>query len=209
MINNVAFATSSMAGIGKNGYFDDDNVIDTLKCEQSKTGTYNCIFNLSSNNLKKNLKIINNNECSEFSIDNTNKGEITLSCGVWGINRTYYYYYDSQKLNWYLSKYIYEELPMDGPDDIGKKSIYNNFSKKWSIEDGLLKPEKDALHKRVLKICSEKQLLYKSPSFSSITKMYLIKGDKVELIEEKDNWLHIIYHGKKDIDAWIQKEAAK
>lgn len=207
--NNAVFATSSMAGINKNGYFDDDNIVDTIKCEQSKTSTYNCVFKLSSNNFKKNLKIINNNECSEFSIDNTKIGEITLSCGVWGINRIYYYDYDAQKLNWYLSKYIYEELPMDGPNDIGKKNTYKKFSKKWSIDDGLLKPEKDVLHSLELKICLDKQPLYKSPCEASKTKMYLVKGDNVELVEEKDGWLHIIYHGKKDIDAWIPKDSVE
>jgi hypothetical protein len=60
-----------------------------------------------------------------------------------------------------------------------------------------------------LKQVTNKSPLYKSPSESSITKMYLIKGDKVEILEQKDNWLHIIYHGKKDIDAWIPKEAVK
>jgi len=37
------------------------------------------------------------------------------------------------------------------------------------------------------------------------TKMYLIKGDEVEIIEEKDEWLKIRYYGKKTIEGWIKK----
>jgi hypothetical protein len=37
------------------------------------------------------------------------------------------------------------------------------------------------------------------------TNMYLIKDDEVEIIEEKENWLHIRYYGKKTIEGWIKK----
>lgn len=56
-------------------------------------------------------------------------------------------------------------------------------------------------------IQSEKQPLYKTPPTK--TKMYLIKGDKVEILEEKDDWLYILYRGKKDIKAWIPKSAVQ
>lgn len=51
----------------------------------------------------------------------------------------------------------------------------------------------------------QKQPLYSSPNQK--TKMYLLKGDKVEILEEKDDWYYILYHGKKDIKAWIPKRA--
>ena len=49
----------------------------------------------------------------------------------------------------------------------------------------------------------------KSPIFSSPnipTKMYLLKHDEVEVIAEKDNWLHIKYYGKKIVEGWIRKK---
>jgi len=49
----------------------------------------------------------------------------------------------------------------------------------------------------------------KSPVFSSPnipTKMYLVKLDEVEVIGEKDNWLHIKYYGKKIVEGWIRKK---
>ena len=35
--------------------------------------------------------------------------------------------------------------------------------------------------------------------------MYLIKGDEVEIIEEKESWLHIRYYAKKVVEGWIKK----
>ncbi|QDF28501.1 hypothetical protein [Halarcobacter anaerophilus] len=53
----------------------------------------------------------------------------------------------------------------------------------------------------------QKQPLYSKPNIK--TKMYLIKGDRVEVLEEKDDWLYILYHGKKDIKAWIPKNSVE
>jgi hypothetical protein len=52
-----------------------------------------------------------------------------------------------------------------------------------------------------------KQPLYSEPQIK--TKMYLLKNDKVEILEEKDDWLYILYKGKKDIKAWIPKSAVE
>ncbi|PHQ91383.1 MAG: hypothetical protein COB42_03460 [Sulfurimonas sp.] len=65
------------------------------------------------------------------------------------------------------------------------------------------------VYKKIGIIKRNKQPLFKAPNRSSKTKMYLIKGDKVEVLEEKDNWLHILYRGKKDIKAWIPKCAVR
>ena len=35
--------------------------------------------------------------------------------------------------------------------------------------------------------------------------MYLLKGDVVEILQEKDDWLQIRYYGKKTIEGWIKK----
>ena len=58
---------------------------------------------------------------------------------------------------------------------------------------------------------SQKTQLYKTPSEETITKMYLIAGDKADLLEEKTDekgvkWYNILYHGKKDINAWIKAD---
>ena len=38
------------------------------------------------------------------------------------------------------------------------------------------------------------------------TKMYLIKGDEVECLEEHGDWYKIRYYGKKVIEGWVRKE---
>jgi hypothetical protein len=50
----------------------------------------------------------------------------------------------------------------------------------------------------------EKSLIFSSPNIP--TKMYLVKFDEVEVIAEKDNWLHIKYYEKKIVDGWIRKK---
>ena len=37
------------------------------------------------------------------------------------------------------------------------------------------------------------------------TKMYLIKGDEVEFLEEQGEWYKIRFYGKKTIEGWIRK----
>ncbi|MDX4069896.1 hypothetical protein [Aliarcobacter skirrowii] len=56
---------------------------------------------------------------------------------------------------------------------------------------------------------SEKQPLYKEPNENSKTNMYLIKNDVVEILEEKEDWIYILYITKnnKEIKAWIPKNS--
>ncbi|OYU67406.1 MAG: hypothetical protein CFE22_04885 [Cytophagaceae bacterium BCCC1] len=48
-----------------------------------------------------------------------------------------------------------------------------------------------------------KSYIYLKPN--NISNMYLIKGDEVEIIEEKEDWLHIRYYGKKVVEGWVKK----
>ncbi len=56
-------------------------------------------------------------------------------------------------------------------------------------------------------IIVDKQYLHNEATSSSKTKMYLIKGDNIQILEEKDDWLYILYRGRKDIRKWIPKKA--
>lgn len=38
------------------------------------------------------------------------------------------------------------------------------------------------------------------------SKRYLVKGDKVELLDEKKGWVQIRYYGSKLIEGWLRKE---
>jgi hypothetical protein len=49
----------------------------------------------------------------------------------------------------------------------------------------------------------QKSFIYSQPNKQ--TKMYLLKDDEVEIIEKKEDWLHIRYYGKKVVEGWIKK----
>ena len=53
------------------------------------------------------------------------------------------------------------------------------------------------------KISNNKVIINKSPGKPS--QMYLLKGDEVEILETKDDWLKIRYYGSKTIEGWIKK----
>ncbi|MBN6082633.1 hypothetical protein HYE55_11475 [Aggregatibacter actinomycetemcomitans] len=61
-------------------------------------------------------------------------------------------------------------------------------------------------------ILSEKTFLYTLPNYNQITKLYLVKNDKVDVIEEKidenkEKWYFINYKGKKEINMWIKADS--
>ena len=47
--------------------------------------------------------------------------------------------------------------------------------------------------------------VYLNIKLNQPTKMYLLKGDEVEVLEEQDDWLRIRYYGKKTIEGWIKR----
>ena len=53
-------------------------------------------------------------------------------------------------------------------------------------------------------ISSEKAIIHTYPGIP--TRMYLIKGDMVIVLEERDGWLRIEYEGKKVVRGWIKKQ---
>lgn len=62
-------------------------------------------------------------------------------------------------------------------------------------------------HKEVV-IKTEKSRIFSTPN--QLTKMYLVKGDELEVVEEKEQWLRIRYYGngatsRKIIEGWIKK----
>ena len=59
-------------------------------------------------------------------------------------------------------------------------------------------------------INKDKQYLYNSPN--RITRMYLVKGDKIRVLKEEkdekgDTWYFISYKGKKEINMWIKADS--
>ena len=62
---------------------------------------------------------------------------------------------------------------------------------------------KEFLDKTFTEITTSKVSIYTAPSI--LSKIYLLKGDLVEVLETKDVWIKIRYYGNKTIEGWIKK----
>jgi hypothetical protein len=102
----------------------------------------------------------------------------------------------------YIPTKLFFEFTGRGPD------IYNRITQiPLFVVKALKQNEKDwQLYKSFVvlkKIVIQKSIINSKPNIK--TKMYLIKNDEVEIIEENDEWLKIRYYGKKTIEGWIKK----
>ena len=53
-------------------------------------------------------------------------------------------------------------------------------------------------------IAVPKASIFKNPAVTQPTKMYLIKGDKVEILSQDGQWVKIRYYGKATIEGWLR-----
>lgn len=56
-------------------------------------------------------------------------------------------------------------------------------------------------------ISSKKATIYSLPNIA--TKMYLLKNDTIEVLEQKNDWVRMNFYGKKLISGWIKKADVK
>ncbi|WP_018652991.1 hypothetical protein [Actinobacillus capsulatus] len=82
--------------------------------------------------------------------------------------------------------------------------------KKYDKKERVIMAEVYSNKNRLEAIINEKSYLNKEPNLP--TNMYLIKGDKVIILDKKidssgQKWYFINYKGKKDINMWIKAEA--
>lgn len=84
--------------------------------------------------------------------------------------------------------------------DFKNKDFMNNYIEENG--NNFIKKEYDL-------IILEKQPLYKEANQNSKTNMYLVINDVVEILDEKEDWIYILYITKdnKEIKAWIPKNA--
>jgi hypothetical protein len=87
-------------------------------------------------------------------------------------------------------------------------SLFKNSSNLFWVSGTTENPNEEwivrwKVTEKIKKVVSPKVLLHSQ--IDQPTKMYLLKGDEVEIIEEKDEWLKIRYYGKKTIEGWIRR----
>lgn len=63
---------------------------------------------------------------------------------------------------------------------------------------------KEFLGLKVAKVIKSKAVIYSLPE--KATKMYLVKEDYIEIIEQRNNWIKIKYYGGKTIVGWVKAE---
>ena len=63
---------------------------------------------------------------------------------------------------------------------------------------------KEYLNINVMQIATSQVTICSYPNIP--TRMYLIKGDMVIVLEEREGWLRVEYEGKKVVTGWIKKE---
>jgi hypothetical protein len=102
---------------------------------------------------------------------------------------------------------------IDSEDDCSYKMSFDNKIKLQDLDMTIdLFSDNLWFYKLADKKCSDiknyriiipKSVIHTIPKL--LTKMYLLKGDKVEVLEEKGEWLKVRYYGKKIIEGWIKK----
>jgi hypothetical protein len=103
-----------------------------------------------------------------------------------------------------------KELPALSPTEIAAwAKLRDNLSPYIPKESASAPPLPGKPHLDL--VVGDKARLFQSPSVESRTRMYLVKGDQVEIIDDSKlatGWCRIRYVGKsgKAIEAWMQTQ---
>ena len=200
----IVFVNDSMMGLGfsnlsdvyinysKVGFIDRNN--------QSLIGAY-----------KKNFNILPNEEVRMVNFDVPEDMNIEIMTEE--KNENDYFYYDGTLC------YLGIE-PEDVPSKVGSRfELINSNVFVYNKVERLPNEYLRALYKKGKKdnkdylknffnmdfkeIKIPKSIIHSAPN--QPTKMYLIKGDEVEFLEEQGEWYKIRFYGKKTIEGWVRK----
>lgn len=191
---------------------------------------YNKINKVPKGNSGHELAIYLNNGQNEYLLKNVNRKALwVIHTSIFGVDNTtfcivneeggqdpnnYYCYFrfDKQRDNWYMIKHQIKTFNT-GREVLIEDKIYK-YENQLAFEEVSFDKLFGKMHNDVGEptpslelIKVSKSIIYDSPN--SPTKMYLIKGDEVEILEEKEEWLNVRYYGKKIIEGWIKKSDIK
>ena len=191
---------------------------DSFNCEDNSTGKLNLSITSNNNSGILSYKYIGEYDCPTFPRPyGVSGGKLYLSNGKKLESKVVL----SQNEN--LDSLIAKEIIIMNTGDCESATLPSNifidnnkvaFSGFYDDEHKLLFCDKSISYP-LRYLFSSKVIYKKSYLFSNIsnpTKMYLIKGDKVTLLDEKTDdsdqkWYFINYKGKKDLNMWIKAEA--
>ncbi|MDI9881112.1 SH3 domain-containing protein [Flectobacillus longus] len=151
--------------------------------------TYSGIFyNTNSNKKEKNIRITPNLYKTQFGNNFIFHRCVCVPSSLFVLDKDY--------------QEILSEFNLPGGYTLEKNEIISNFFlnkvNNLNLKDSLSTDK--ILKARILK---DKVYFYSRPNL--ITNIYIIKGDEVEVLEEKGEWLKIRYYGKKNIEGWIKR----
>ncbi|MFC0183754.1 hypothetical protein SAMN04515674_11132 [Pseudarcicella hirudinis] len=145
---------------------------------------------------------------SIFSVDNTTFCIVNEEGGQDPNNYYCYFQFDKQRDNWNMIKYQIKTFNT-GREVLIDEKVYK-YENQLPFEEVSFDKLFGKMHNDVGEptpllelIKVSKAIIYNLPNTS--TQMYLIKGNEVEVLETKGDWLKIRYYGKKVVEGWIKK----
>ncbi len=147
---------------------------------------------------------------SIFSVDNKTFCIVNEEGGQDPNNYFCYFQFDKQRDNWYMIKHQIKTFNT-GKEVLIEEKIYKNENQipfeEVSFDKLFGKIHNDTpdpipfISVKVLKA-----IIYSSPN--KPTKMYLVEGDNLEVLEERINWIKFSFYNeksKKTIEGWIKR----
>ena len=193
IISSNVYSTSSMNGV----YVDNGNI--SIHCDESDGLDYSCSIHIYKK-YNNTIRIKNNNDCGYFSISPKGDDEVVVECGFKDISNIYTYKLIDDNL--LLDKYEYHYV--GGPSDFDNFIIDNLVSFRRNISTDI---SDNGNRMFSLGYVNKKSYLY-NENYNK-TDMYLVKGDKVLILDVKkdsknNKWYKILFPGKKNIIKWIR-----
>lgn len=147
---------------------------------------------------------------SIFSVDNKTFCIVNEEGGQDPNNYFCYFQFDKQRDNWYLIKHQIKTFNT-GKEVLIEEKIYKNENQ-LPFEEVSFDKLFGKIHNDVpdpvpfISVKVSKAIIYSSPN--KPTKMYLVEGDKLEILEERTNWTKFSFYNeknKKTIEGWIKR----
>jgi hypothetical protein len=121
-----------------------------------------------------------------------------------------YFQFNKQRDNWYLVKHQIKTFNT-GKEELIEEKIYKNENQ-IPFEDVSFDKLFGKIHNDVPEpiqfeiINASKAIIHSIPN--KPTKMYLVEGDNIEILEERKNWIKFIYFNeknRKEIKGWLKR----